>query len=46
MLFTLLKQTIKKGRYDAADLQKKMDVYLLANSITIEQYQELLEMMA
>lgn len=45
MIYKLLKNKIEKGNYDKEDLLKKMDVYLLRNRITAEQYEELVQMM-
>lgn len=45
MIYTLLKNKITRGTYEKADLQNKMDVYLLCNRITEEQYNELIELM-
>lgn len=45
MIYKLLKTKIEKGNYDKEDLLKKMDVYLLRNRITAEQYEELVQMM-
>ena len=36
---------IESGNYEKEDILKKLDIYLLLNRITIEQYQELVEMM-
>lgn len=45
MIYKMLKTKIEKGTYDKEDLLKKMDVYLLKDRITEEQYNELFEMM-
>lgn len=45
MIYTLLKNKITRGTYDKADLQNKMDVYLLCGRITDEQYNELVALM-
>ena len=45
MIFTLLKNKITRGTYDKEDLKNKMDVYLLCNRITEEQYNELTVLM-
>lgn len=45
MTYTLLKRIIERGGYDRSDILEKMDVFLLNNRITIEQYNELLAMM-
>ena len=36
---------IESGNYEKEDILKKLDIYLLLNRITIEQYQELVELM-
>lgn len=41
----ILKRVIARVGYDAADLQPKMDVYLLYNRLTPEQYDELMASM-
>lgn len=41
LLYELIKSIIQKGNYDTEDLLNKLDVYLLADRITKEQYQEL-----
>lgn len=45
MIYKMLKTKIEKGTYDKEDLLKKMDVYLLKDRITEEQYNELFELM-
>ncbi|MDD3140115.1 MAG: hypothetical protein PHX08_14205 [Lachnospiraceae bacterium] len=45
MLFNLMKTMITRGTYDNADMLKKMDVFLLNNRITEEQYSELTALM-
>lgn len=40
-IYELLKIAIEKGKYDKDDLLKKLDVYLFADRITKEQYDEL-----
>lgn len=45
MIYKMLKAKIENGTYDKEDLLKKMDVYLLKNRITEEQYHELYELM-
>ena len=43
-VFNLCKQLIKKGKKDG--LQDKMDAYLAADRLTVEEYNELVAMMA
>ncbi len=43
--YTMLKAKITQGTYDRADLLKKMDVYLMFDRITAEQYEELAALM-
>lgn len=45
MIYTLLKNKITRGNYNQDDLKNKMDVYLLCNRITEEQYNELIALM-
>ena len=40
-----LKKLISRGAYDKEDMLNKLDVFLMANRITEEQYQELVGMM-
>lgn len=41
MIYQLIKRVITSGNYDVGDMQNKLDVYLLYNRITQEQYEEL-----
>ena len=41
--YALCKKLIAAGKYDKADLKSKLDVFLLANRITSEQYTELVK---
>lgn len=41
MTYLYCKAIIDKGNYDKLDLQNKLDVFLLADRITQEQYKEL-----
>ena len=41
MLYQVLKRTIERGGYDAADMQEKLDVFYAADRITLAQYNEL-----
>lgn len=45
-IYEILKRVIARGGYNAADLQTKMDVYLLYDRLTLEQYDELAASMA
>ncbi len=45
MTYARLKKLIEKGTYNKEDMMNKLDVFLLANRITEEQYQELVGMM-
>ena len=45
MLFDLMKTMITRGTYVKEDMMKKMDVFLLNNRITEEQYTELVGLM-
>lgn len=45
MIYKMLKTKIERGTYDKDDLLKKMDLYLLKDRITEEQYNELFGMM-
>lgn len=46
MTYARLKKLIEKGTYNKEDIMNKLDVFLLANRITEEQYQELVGMMS
>ncbi len=41
MTYSLCKKLIAKGNYDKADMLNKLDVFLLANRITQDEYKEL-----
>lgn len=45
-IYEILKRVIARGGYDAADIQRKMDLYVLYDRITLEQYDELMALMA
>ncbi|MDY4081154.1 MAG: hypothetical protein SOY97_05950 [Candidatus Metalachnospira sp.] len=45
MIYKLVRKTIENGDYDKDSLIQKLDVYLLRNRITSEQYEELTGMM-
>lgn len=48
MTYRLMKRIIetglKKGNLDVEDTMQKLDVFLMANRITVEEYQELVEL--
>ena len=44
MTYKLMKRIIQKGGYDVEATLQKLDVFLMADRITIEEYQELVEM--
>lgn len=46
MTYGYLKKIIANGNYDKEDIKDKLDVFLLANRITDEQYKELIATMA
>jgi hypothetical protein len=45
-IYEILKRVIARGGFNTADLQTKMDVYLLYDRLTPEQYDELAASMA
>lgn len=45
MIYKLCKQVIESRNYEYQSMLNKLDVYLLGNRITIEQYNELKAMM-
>ena len=45
MIYRLCKKLIEGGNYTYEDMLNKLDVFLLGNRITIEQYKELKELM-
>lgn len=45
-IYEILKRVIARGGYDAADLMAKMDVYLLYDRLSTEQYDEIMAAMA
>lgn len=45
MTYKLMKRIIQKGGYDREGIMMKLDVFLMADRITVEEYQELVEMM-
>ena len=45
MTYKLMKRIITKGGYDRESTMQKLDVFLMADRITAEEYQELVELM-
>lgn len=45
MTYTVCKRLIEGGNYDKADMSLKLDIFLLHNRITQEQYEELIGLM-
>ena len=45
MTYGYCKKIIASGKYDKNEMKDKLDVFLLANRITDEQYKELMQMM-
>lgn len=45
MTYKLMKRIIEKGGYDRENTMMKLDVFLMADRITPEEYQELVELM-
>lgn len=45
MTYKLMKRIITKGGYDREATMLKLDVFLMADRITPEEYQELIELM-
>lgn len=45
MTYKLMKRIITKGGYDRESTMMKLDVFLMADRITPEEYQELVELM-
>lgn len=43
--YVMCKTLIEKGRYEKEDMLSKLDLFLLGNRITEEQYSELVGMM-
>ena len=44
-MYNVCKKLILSGNYDKVDMVKKLDIYLLKDRITEEQYNELIELM-
>ncbi len=45
MAYNLMKRIIERGDYDKAAVMDKLDAFLAADRITVEQYQELVALM-
>ena len=43
-MYNVCKKMILNGNYEKEDILKKLDIYLLLNRITAEQYTELIDM--
>lgn len=44
MTYKLMKRIITKGGYDEEKTKQKLDIFLMADRITTEEYQELMEL--
>lgn len=44
-MYNICKKLILSGNYDKADMVKKLDIYLLKDRITEDQYNELMRLM-
>ena len=44
-MYNICKKMILNGNYDKDDMINKLDIYLLKNRITEEQYTELIDLM-
>ena len=45
MTYKNCKKVIENGRYEYNDMMNKLDVFLLGGRVTVEEYEELVEMM-
>lgn len=45
MAYNLMRRIIERGDYDKAAVMDKLDAFLAADRITVEQYQELVALM-
>lgn len=43
-IYVIMKKLIKSGHYEEKDAKKKLDVFLLYDRITQEQYEELIKL--
>ncbi len=44
-MYNTLKRLIENGRYETESMKRKLDIYLLANRISEEEYTELITML-
>jgi hypothetical protein len=45
MTYSLCKKIIQRGQYEREDMQNKLDVFLLGDRISQEEYRELMVLM-
>lgn len=45
MTYKLCKKEIENGNYNRDDMQKKLDIFLLKNRISEEEYEELMSLL-
>ena len=45
MAYKLMKRIIERGGYDRDDVMNKLDAFLAADRLTVEQYEELVALM-
>lgn len=43
-MYNICKKIILNGNYDKEDISKKLDIFLLKNKLTLEEYQELISL--
>ena len=41
-MYNICKKITLNGNYDKEDISKKLDIFLLKNKLTLEEYQELI----
>ena len=46
MLFALIQRKVARKDFDREDLMKKLDIFLLGNRLTVEEYESLVKLMA
>lgn len=44
LMYPICKRIILSGQYDETDMKKKLDMFLLKDRITLEQYEELIDL--
>lgn len=44
-MYNTLKKLIENGRYEIESMKRKLDIYLLANRISEDEYKELLALL-